>query len=1250
MKQNAYAKEIRRSISRSLSRFLAIASIVALGAGFLAGLTASAPDMRITADEYYDETHMMDFRILSTLGLTDDDVRALSEIEGIQDVMPAYYTDQPAYIGDEQYLVRVQSMPDTVNELVLLEGRMPREGASECVINPGKMGGEMLSIGDTVSMPDAGDDLECTEYTIVGFVRSSLYLSFSFGSTSMGNGNLNYVMYIPSEDFQAECYTEVYMTVEDAREFNAFSKEYTELIETVKERIQGITEEREKARYEEIVGEARKQLQEGYDEYDTAEAEAEAQLEDARRTLEEAEEELARSEEKLAEGQIQYEEGVASYETGQKEAERQLASGESALDAAQKEADSGGIALQRTYAQLEDARRVLENSRVEFDDAGQLLKAQQKQLEEGAVQLQEAQEQLVASKEQLDRSDEQLSAMKAKLDASKEELEVSREQLEQAQMTLDALQETVNRMESRVQEMNGQMQQLAQRIQELKEEGRDEEAQAYESDLAALETARDGLTGELDTYRQQYTEGLAAYTENYAAYENGLGAYQSGQAAYEGAYGELASGWDRYESGLAEYEGQLAAYEEGRQALEAAQAQYDAGEQAYREGNSRYQSGLAAYEEGYAQWQKGLEEIAAGRATLRQTRMQTEAAMEEAWQQLEDSRKSLEEGQEQLEQARLELSKGNDEYEEARQKAETELQNAREELTDAEQQIQEIEYPEWYVLTRNENEGFVSYKNDADRMASIATVFPWLFFFVAALVSLTSMTRMVEEERVLIGTYKALGLSKGAIAMKYVLYALAASLLGSAVGIILLMKLLPYVICEAYGTMYVIESDTLTPFYLSYTLVSALAAVACTVGATILACYRSLTEVPAALMMPAAPKAGKRILLERVGWLWRRMQFSHKVTARNLFRYKKRLIMTIVGISGCTALLLTGFGIRDSVSGILTMQYNEIYQYDITLGLEDTAELTAIESGLAEIDGVKAYQPVELKNTEVRSAAGGQRSYDISLYVPERMDTLDQFVALRTRTKHTKVAWNPDTVILTEKLAGKLEVSVGDTIQIRNASDRYIEVTVGGITEHYIRDYVYISRELYEKLLGDTWMPNEIVVLQDESVDESELTAAIRKDVPGITTIQNTNDATSSFQDMLDSLNSVIVVIIVAAGLLAFIVLYNLTNINITERKREIATIKVLGFYDGEVNAYVYRETAALTVLGCLCGLVLGIFMHRFVIQTVEVDMVMFSRTIHAMSFVYAALLTLVFSVIVNVVMNKKLKQISMVESLKSVD
>lgn len=630
-------------------------------------------------------------------------------------------------------------------------------------------------------------------------------------------------------------------------------------------------------------------------------------------------------------------------------------------------------------------------------------------------------------------------------------------------------------------------------------------------------------------------------------------------------------------------------------------------------------------------------ELKKQKQTLEKTKQSTNAKISSAKKEITSGEKEIKENEQKLVDAKKE--------------ADDKIKDAENKLQDAKDKINDIKRPDWYILTRNENAGYVSYMQDTDRIANIGKVFPIVFFVVAALISLTSMTRMVEEQRVQIGTLKAIGYNKIQIASKYIIYAILATLIGSLIGVTIGFNLLPKIIFNIYKMMYSLP-DIEAEFNLYYTITGTGIAILCTVGATIYSCIKELISMPAVLMRPKAPKMGKRVLLENVKFIWSRMKFTQKVTARNIFRYKKRFLMTIIGVCGCTALIVAGFGLRDSVSYMIPSQYGKIFKYNLTVGLKDSISREQIDKKLEEIVGYENIkEALKVKKQSVKIIKN-DNNQDIQLVIPEDINKFQDFIVLKPRKQEDKLIIQNDSIIITEKIANLLDIKKGDIIKIKDTDDAEFEVKVGDITENYLQHYIYMSQNLYEKLYGEKAKYNQLIINTNELTEAEEeiLGKKILEDKNSISSVEFTSTAKDLFSDVMDNMNFVVWILIVSAGLLDFVVLYNLSNVNISERIRELASLKVLGFYDKEVYNYIAKETTILTIIGMILGLVSGYFLNFFIMQTCELDMFMFDKRVNLTSYIYGIVLTLLFSIIVNIVTYFALKKINMIESLKSVE
>ena len=813
--------------------------------------------------------------------------------------------------------------------------------------------------------------------------------------------------------------------------------------------------------------------------------------------------------------------------------------------------------------------------------------------------------------------------------------------------------ECQKRYDTLMQEIQEQLEDAQNELEEGEKEAAEQLKQArqeLDDGYAELESGR----SELESRKAQMTEAENEIAENEQKLNEAKEQLEVGKQQLEAARTQVSGGEAALAVAQAQvnssevdlkmlqsiYPSQLLPDTELAKQLEEANAQLESGKQQLAAAQARIDAGkaqIAAYEQ---QISSGTQEIEDG-----------ERQLAEAKQQVEEAKPQIEEAEKQLEEAEQELESGEQEYADAKAETEQKLEDARSQIAEGEEQLSEMEVPTWYVTDRNALPGYEEFGSNADRVGAIGKVFPVIFFLVAALVSLTTMTRMVEEQRVQIGTLKALGYSKTSIASKYMIYAFLATIGGSVTGVLLGEKIFPWVIIYAYKIIYPNMDTMEIPYRLDYGMMAVGLALLCTLAATILSCYKELAAHPAELMRPAAPKQGKRVLLERIGFLWKHLSFTQKSTCRNLFRYKKRFFMTIFGIGSCMALLIVGFGLRDSIVHIADIQYSQIQRYDGMLQIHDDAseeEMEQLYEYLDDNSEVDQYVNVSMKTLDAHANGETRSPYVV---VPQSVEDLKDFIVFQDRKTKEVYEFDENSVIVTEQLAEHLNVKAGEEIQLTTTDGREVSLTVTHVVENYMMHYVYVSPQVYEEAFGEKPEYSMLLIrLTDEGKEEEE---SIGQDIlkfPAAFAINYVSENKAQIESMLGSLNIVIVVLILSAGLLAFVVLYNLNNININERRRELATLKVLGFFDPEVAAYVYRENIFLTIIGAFLGVALGALLHRFVIVTVEVDQVMFGRTVSVLSYLISGGLTCLFSAIVNYAMYFKLKSIDMVESLKSIE
>ena len=1017
--KSAMQKDFWREIKHTKSRFFSMMILVALSVAFLSGLKATAPDMKKTGDDYLDSLHLADIQVLSTLGLTDEDIDALKAQESIENAEGEYVLDAFASSDGAEAVVKVLSLSDQgINDVLLREGRMPAR-ADECVVEENMLGLLGIAIGDTIALePDSkmDDALADEQYTVVGTVRSPVYIAVERGTSTIGSGTVKAYLYLPREAFTLDYYTAAYVRVSGAAELTAFYDEYDDYIDDVIDTLEAFGDERAALRHDSLVAEATEKLDDAQQELDDAKAEADEELGKAQRELSDARKKL--------------DNGWRDYRSGQQE----LKDSRARLDEAYQSLRDGEQEYADGLAQYEASRR-------EFEDQKAAAGAGMAAVTDPAA--------LAAMQQQMEQAQQQLDEAKAQLDASR---------------------------------------------------------------------------AELDTGWQEYDDGEAQYA--------------SGAQTLADAYRDLQKG-----------------------------------EQDYRDGLNDYEDGKA--------------------------------------------------------------------------EADEKIADAQAKITDARREVADIESCEWYLFSRSYNPGYTGFGQDAERMANLASVFPIIFFLVAALVCLTTMTRMVEEQRVQIGSLKAMGYSGLAISRKYLFYGLLPSLTGGVFGLVIGYILFPKMIFTAYQIMYQMPDIELRA-YPEISIFSVLAAVACTTLATLWACLATLRETPASLMRPRTPKAGKRVFLEYIRPLWKRMSFTHKVTARNLFRYQKRFWMTVIGIGGCTALIIAGFGMRSSLLFTMSRQYDDLFHYSAQVTLSDNAlstERQAVEDFLAGDERIVSYVPCEASSATVVTP-----SYSTTAYVEVMAsDEIGKVVDLFDYKSGDPITMGDEGVYIDQKLSELLKVSVGDTFFLDG--DVRGDVTVAGIYEHYTGHFIYMTPGYYENALHADGEPN--AYLMNFTSDDTDTCNAIFEkllSLSGVATTSRMRDTQDTYMHSMERVDFVVVIIILAAAALAMVVLFNLSNINITERQRELATIKLLGFYDGEVSAYVYRENIVLTVFGILLGCFMGHWLHIYLVRSTEIDLMMFGRQTATSAYVYAAILTMLFSIAVNILAHFRMKKIDMVESLKSAE
>ena len=1068
-KHNILFKYSIKEIFVNRKRFISIMLMALLGVGFFAGLVASGPDMRDSLDKFLDDTNTYDINIVSTLGLTNEDVDEIKKIKNTENVHGIYSKDISFKTDDKEFIFKAIEYSEKINTPILLDGKLP-ENNNECVVEQDFLIDSGFKIGDNIKIDEDGE-LKANSFKIVGSVKSPIYVSMERGTTSLGDGTIDYYLYLNKDVFDMDYYPNIYLNVNSAKIEKITTNKYNELVENVYKDIENIKEERETQRYNNIKEEASEKLQESIDEYEKGKKEGEEELKKAKDKIEDSEKEIKNAENEL--------------ETGKTKAKKEIS-----------------------------------NAKTEISSSENKLKKSEKEYEEGL--------------EKYSKGVKEYNSNKSKLESS-----------------LDVLNDNLKK------------------LKDLKEE--------IEKQIALIE--------------DEIKNGNLENEDKLVLLKNQLSDLNSNIK-------EIESNKNKINNELSSAEKEL---NKTKKALDSAKKEID---------------------NGYKELEKGKKELSSRESSLNNQFAKAEKEIEDGKKEIEDAKETLEKEE---------------------KKFNEEIKDAEKEIEDAKEDIEGIKEGKWYIFDREDDTGFSSFIDSINSMNNIATLFPIIFYLVAILISSTSMSRMVEEERGDIGTLKALGYSNLRIINKYIAYSLLSTVLGGIIGMFIGFILIPTVVWENYSIIYYLP-EFYPKLRFSYGILGTVIAVICITGSTVHSAYKELKDEPSSLMRPKSPKMGKKVILEKIPFIWKRLNFSSKTTVRNVFRYKKRALMTIIGISGCTALILAGFGLRDSIKDIAEYQYGRVFEYDLVVSLnkEDEELVNLVKNS----DIVESVSLTDSLSGSI-SAEGIKR--DTSIIVVENTEDFKNIANLRDIDSGNIIDLSNEGVLISDKLASLLEIEKGENITLTDSDNNEFEYKVLGIVENYIGHYVYINKDLYESKEND-FNINTLFIKYKEGNNDNEAFEEMLLDDNSVTSITVVENSLEHVRDLLKSLDLVVMILIVSSALLAFVVLYNLANVNISERVREIATLKVLGFYDKEVDNYINRESIILTCIGIVIGLIAGVFLTGFVISTCETENMRFARNILLHSYIYSILITSVFSIIVNFATHFVLKKINMVESLKSIE
>ena len=1275
---SAFAKGILRTVRGSLKRFVALTTITALGVTMLVGLRAACVDLRNSADRFFDEQSLFDVRVQSTLGLTDEDVAALAALDGVETAEGGWSETAYTTVGSASEKVDVKALSSSgLNEPLVLEGRLP-EASDEVAVTQRYLKDSGLTIGDSVGFhgdDDQDDDAEKDdgldaldsgsaevfergEYTIVGSVLDPMEINAGEGTMSFrSSGGSQYSFFVVADEvIDPDVYTVAYVMVDGAEAPLCYSAEYEEIVDEVFQSVEDARAERERARGDQIrsdaneevdeaeaealdeladaeaelddaqreLDEGRAEVADGQRELDEQRADAMAQLDDAQATIDESRRELEDGAAEYEAGLAEYREGLAAYEAALPGAEQQLSDGQAALDAARENVgeividEDSGMTIGDLEARRDEAQAAVDTLPGTIAGIDEKVGALADGLDVLASGLQAAGMSDPGLAESARQVRDAWTAVQAVEAGDAEAAEEATAQLESAIAgATNALGVVSQGLAERVSEAESSLEEVTRQIEEL--QATDPES----PDLAGLLAQQQGLQGMLST--------LGGYQKSIETLSTSLSAVDPAQ---------LVSGRVQAAAGLAQAEAALpqlkAAVEQARGAAEAEfdrqQALIDQGWQELSDGRAQLESARALLDQSAAQIADGRAQLAEGQAELDRQRADALAQLADAQRQLDD--------------ALAEISDGQRELDEGRATFEQERDDALAEIVDAREEIADLPDATWYVQDRSSLSSYASVDSDASSIEAIGTVLPIVFFVVAVLISLTTMTRMVEEERGLIGVYKALGYGSGRILSKYVLYALAACVLGWLVGTLLGFVVLPAIIFTIFSTMYALPVFVYG-FDAAYSVVSLLLFTVGIVGATMLTCRHELRETPASLMLPKAPKAGSRIFLERVRPVWRRMSFLNKVTARNLFRYKQRFLMTTFGVAGCVALLITGFGIRDTVLSLSPRQYGDagVIDYDL-MAVTSVDDLAAVTDELLSSDEVGDLAQIYVDSVSV---TWGDSKESAQLYVVPDGTDLSAYVNLRD-SAGDQIDLEEAGVVTTKALEQVMGLAEGDEISLQDSTLATGSTQVGAVGVSYLGDAVYMSESAYEEAFGTELEANALLARLTGSADEQVSYAEGLTEDGRLLSVSATQKLVNDFSSAFTLINTVVYVVIVLAAALAFTVVFTLSNTNISERERELATLKVLGFKRSEVHRYINTETLILTGIGVVMGLPLGYALARSLTWILRMPSLYFDVVVDPLTYLVSAAMAFGFTIVVNLITNRALDRVDMVGALKSAE
>lgn len=1119
MKKNRIITMSFREIKKSKKRFFSLLVLGFLGISFFVGMKVSGPTMVKSLDKYYDDNKMYDLKVISTLGLTDEDIKEIQKTNSDYTVVGSHTKDALFNDGKHESVLRLHEINENMNNIIINEGRMP-EKYNEIVVEDGFEYKTNLKIGDKIKLELEDDDtsIKTTELEIVGIITSPEYLNKaqvtqSRGNTSVGSGQVAYYSYVSKDLFNLDYYTEIYVLDNGSTKYTTTKEEYLKRIEEDEKKIGEIKEHRQKDRYNKLLNEATNKLKIEEEKVNSELDKAQDELDRYKTELDNAQKELGNAKNKLEAGKLELDQGYEEL----KSAKEELAQGKQKLEDGKKEINDKLRevgAYNVTYDRMAKFVKKYDSSSFSVNDVVKIFSDEdiniKQVMENSLVNIKN-----IASSYGID-----LEELFNRYGINAEEI------IEKADVKFNEVIDVVT-------------------IEQLKK---------LILDKDFIRIVKGVIPKDFIYYNQieTYLDELINYKDNIV---------------------KLFSGIREIENGYSEYDSNLKLINENEERLNRANDEYEDGLERYNTGLNEYNSNLDLY------------------------------------------------------------NKGIEEFEEKKKMATEELELAKEKISKMESAI-------WIVQTREDNNEYITYVSSCNSVEKLSNLFPIIFFLVSIMISLLSMTRMAIEDRSEIGTLKALGFSNNEIRLKYVMYSLFATLIGGFFGTIIGYTTFPKLIIGIFEIMHqnpvISYSTNIMPIIMGNVI-----SIICIVGATILAINNLVREKATSLLRPFAPPIGKKIILEKIPFIWNRLKFSSKLTMRNIFRYKRRAVMSIFGVSSCTMILLAGYGLKDSVAYVVDKQYNEINHNDAIIAMDGKAGKDELDQYIDKeqftFNVYARIDQVEIENKR------------LSLIIPDDNEEFKKTLTIKDIETKKEIDLKDGSVVVTEKLAKYFNKKVGDTIKILENDNLTYEFKISDICENYIGDYVYMTKETYSKNIGRYTINTQYLKFKDIS-KENEIMNNIKNKNPHILSTISIINAKQQAAILFKSLNTIIYVIVLFSGALSFVVLYSLAYINISERKREIATLKVLGYYNKEVDKYIMREDLGVTIIGILIGLVLGTMYAYVLIDSIEINAMQYIKSIHLDSYLQVFGFMILFTMIVSIGIHVSLKKIKLIESLKSIE